>query len=313
MNSNRFIRRSKCPVCHATSYEKIYSLSYNSIALRNYFLDFYRGLELSDIECLANSDYILCACTSCHAVFQQEIPSPEFMAELYEVWIDSKGELARKASLPVGYYLGHVREIVLILQLFDKFSNSLRFLDFGMGWGAWALVAKALGVDSYGTEISEERIRYAQQGGIKAISWGDISQQEFDFINAEQVFEHIADPLDTLRYLKSGLRPGGIVKISVPYSPVINQSLRLMDWGQKKGSLFSLNPVAPLEHINYFRRSSIIRMGTECGMNEIRIPLMKQYRLSSLFVEGSISSGLKNILRPVYNRVGNYVFLQKMG
>jgi 2-polyprenyl-3-methyl-5-hydroxy-6-metoxy-1,4-benzoquinol methylase len=311
MSSNKFIHRINCPVCSAVSYDEIYRQSYGSLELRSYLLDFYRGLESSDILCIADSDYIVCLCRICDAIFQKNIPNAEFMAELYEVWIDSKNEMARKASLPIGYYLGHVREMVLILQLFDKLSSSLRFLDFGMGWGAWALAAKALGVDSYGTEISEERIRYAQQGGVKAISWEDIPQQEFDFINAEQVFEHITSPLDTLRHLKAGLRPGGIIKISVPYSPVINQSLRLMDWKRKKGSFFSINPVAPLEHINYFRRSSIVKMGNECGLNEIRIPLVVQYRLQTIFLEGSIASVLKNIIRPVYNRLGNYVFLQK--
>jgi 2-polyprenyl-3-methyl-5-hydroxy-6-metoxy-1,4-benzoquinol methylase len=311
MNLNKFLVRNKCPVCHSKNYHEFYRIPFSSKELINYFLNFYPNVTFSDIQSLAGSDYILCSCSKCKSIFQEEILAPKFMQELYEVWIDSKYELDRKLNLPVDYYLGHVREMILILKFFSKNSNSLRFLDFGMGWGAWALIAKALGIDSYGVEISEQRLNYAQNGGVKTIGWNEIPHLDFDFINAEQVFEHIPDPLATLLHLKSGLRPGGIVKISVPYSPVINESLKLMKWERKKGSLFSLNPVAPLEHVNYFRRSSIVKMGTECGMNEIRIPFMWQYRLSTLFIEGSIKSTLKNIIRPVYNRFGNYVFLQK--
>jgi 2-polyprenyl-3-methyl-5-hydroxy-6-metoxy-1,4-benzoquinol methylase len=309
--SNIFLERNKCPVCHSCLFNEIYRISFSSEKLINYFIKFYPNLVISDIYSLANSDYTLCRCSSCKAIFQKEVLGPEFMKKLYEVWIDSKTELDRKSSLSVSYYLGHFRELLLILTLFSKNSGSLRFLDFGMGWGAWATVAKALGVDSHGVEISAERMNYARRGGVKVINWDDIPHLEFDFINSEQVFEHIPDPLSTLRHLKSGLRPGGILKISVPYSPVIDQSLKLMDWGLDKGSLFSLNPVAPLEHVNYFRRSSILKMGNECGMHEIRIPLIRQYQMSTLLMEGSIGSTFKNIIRPLYNRLGNYVFLQK--
>ena len=48
----------------------------------------------------------------------------------------------------------------------------------------------------------------------------------FDFINTEQVFEHISEPLETLKELKTLLKPGGIIKISVPTADDINRRLK---------------------------------------------------------------------------------------
>lgn len=69
------------------------------------------------------------------------------------------------------------------------------------------------------------------------MSWEEIPQHQFDFINTEQVFEHIPKPLETLRYLKKALKTNGVLKISVPTANDIEQRLEIMDWKiPKRGS-----------------------------------------------------------------------------
>jgi SAM-dependent methyltransferase len=89
------------------------------------------------------------------------------------------------------------------------------------------------------------------------ITWDDIPKYRFDFINTEQVFEHIPEPLETLRHLIKSLETNGIIKISVPTANDVDRRLKIMDWEAPIDSRNSLDPVTPLEHINYFKRSSI--------------------------------------------------------
>ncbi len=103
-----------------------------------------------------------------------------------------------------------------ILDYFKNIKRELKFLDFGMDWGRWCLMSKAFGCDVYGTELSESRIKYGQSIGINVIDWDEISNFEFDFINTEQVFEHITSPLEILKYLSHSLKQHGLIKISVP-------------------------------------------------------------------------------------------------
>jgi SAM-dependent methyltransferase len=170
-----------------------------------------------------------------------------------------------------------------------------------MGWGEWVLMAKALGCDAWGTELSKERIRHAQSNGIKVVSWQEIPRHDFDFINTEQVFEHIARPLETLSHLCKALKPGGVIKISVPTASDIKRRLRLLDWAADKESANSLNPIAPLEHINFYRRKSLLRMAGIVGLREVRMPLTACYQ--ALFVSLSVETTLKNLLRPIYRNV----------
>ena len=67
-----------------------------------------------------------------------------------------------------------------------------------MGWGNWLLAAKALGVSVFGPQLSEERVKYAKKNGITVITWDEIQGSNFDYINTDQGFEHLPQPLETL-------------------------------------------------------------------------------------------------------------------
>jgi hypothetical protein len=73
-----------------------------------------------------------------------------------------------------------------------------------------------------------------------------------------------------------------------------------MDWSAPKGSKDSLNPVAPLEHINCFNRSSLLRLAAEAGLRETTLPLRVQYRYRK--VGAGLVATLKDMARPIYRR-----------
>jgi 2-polyprenyl-3-methyl-5-hydroxy-6-metoxy-1,4-benzoquinol methylase len=313
LNPN-FANRDKCPACTSCRLNKIYQSPFDSPPIKDYLKSFYTPQGKVEFEYLKGATYLLYECEACGLIFQGEVPDENLMERLYTHWIDpQKVFLQHHKQYKLGHYLRYAQEIMQIIAYFNVIPSSLTFFDFGMGWGEWALMAKAFGCESYGYELSKELIRYAKKNGIKVVSWEEIPQHQFDFINTEQVFEHISKPLETLCYLKMALKTGGVLKISVPTANDIEQRLEIMDWRIPKGNRNSLNPVAPLEHINFFRRKSIVKMAEKAGMKEVFIPMKIQYLYTIKWLGKKRT--IKNILTPINRNIlkkQNYLLFCKM-
>ena len=121
-----------------------------------------------------------------------------------------------------------------------------------MGWGHYCIAANAVGFNTYGCELSEERIKYAKTKGVNIIkNTKEINDNFYDFINVEQVFEHLSNPVEILQELSRILKLGGILKISVPNSMHSIKNLRSGSWKPIKDSL------EPLQHINSFTNQTL--------------------------------------------------------
>lgn len=314
MGNPWFETRDECPACASSNFRKIYETPYNEPPLTNYLVDFYSPQGGVEFEYLDGVSFVLCECTVCRTVFQRHIPNDALMSRLYENWIDHHKVCEQHGEQgSLDYYARHAQEIMQVISHFKRLPSTLHFFDYGMGLGKWALMAKAFGCESYGSELSRECKELAASSGIKVVEWDEIPRHRFDFINTEQVFEHIPRPLETLRHLRAALKAGGILKISVPPGNDIDRRLRKMNWKSPKGSRHSLNPVAPLEHINCFRRSSISRMAQEAQMEEVEIPMIHQYRYTIGWAGAKEIA--KNALRPLARNLSdreNYVFLRNI-
>lgn len=310
MTNPHFSYREQCPACHSGLLKEIYRKPFDESPIREYLQSFYSGGV--EMEYLQNAAFHLCECGECRLIFQKEIPGDSLMQVLYEKWIDpEKMFLQHQKNDDLNLHAYYSQEISTIIQFLKQIPSALSFLDFGMGWGKWALMAKAFGCDSYGVEFSEDRIEHAKSKGVKVLHWEDIPNHRFDFINTEQVFEHLSHPLKTLCHLKDSLNENGILKISVPTANNITTRLKIMNWEAPKGTKLSLNPVAPLEHLNYFRRESMIKMADRAGMKEVVIPMSVQYRFTTNW---SGARGIaKNIALPIYRNIlkrQNYILLR---
>lgn len=311
MSKNFFIKREFCPVCQSGNYKTIYSCGFLESPIKEYLSSFYFSQGVIEFEYLEGSKFILDKCSNCGLIFQEEIPNDFLMERLYEKWIDPQF-WKKEQSQSFDYFAQYAQEIMMILMYFNTTPSQLAFLDFGMGWGNWCLMAKAWGCDSYGYEISKSRIEYAKSRGIKVISLDEIPNHSFDFINTEQVFEHISEPLETLCFLKKSLKTKGLIRISVPDGGDIKRRLKILDWTAPKGSRNSLNIVSPLEHINCFNRSSIIKMAEIAGYEQVKMPLNLMYASSTNWIPAK--KALKNILIPLYRNAlskGAVLFFQK--
>lgn len=311
MNKSMFVERKSCPACRSNHIIEIYSALYTDKSLKKYLTDFYDSQGGIEFEYLIDEEYVLCECENCGLFFQKNIPNSFLMERLYEHWINPIKALENhKLKMTQYVYDNYTHEIKNIGSYFNKENSNINLLDFGMGWGAWLSTANKLGFQSYGIELSESKVKYASNNGINVIDLKQADNIKFDFINTEQVFEHIPNPLDTLERLKSLLKKNGLIKISVPTANNIEHRLKKMDWSAKKYAPKSLNVVSPLEHIQFFKRYSLVKMADKAGMYEANISLFSQWINSIGWLQPK--RFIRNAFLPIYRnfiKKQNYIFL----
>ena len=279
MSNQYFVTRTACPVCTSLRGKTLLVLDYCQSPLRDYLTSFYGAQGTVEFEYLEDAQYVLEECPDCSLIYQKQIPDDELMFRLYEKWLDPERVFEKfEHSYPLSYYADYARVIHDVVAYKDRAPATLKVLDFAMGWGNWAMMAKAFGCDVYGSELSPQRIAHAQRSGIKVISWDQIPLHQFDFINTDQVLEHVADPSGTLAHLKRALKSDGVMRVCVPDGRQIVSKLRAPIWTADKASPDSLNAVAPLEHINCFTNKSLGRLGEMVALRQIAIPRMLNSR-----------------------------------
>jgi 2-polyprenyl-3-methyl-5-hydroxy-6-metoxy-1,4-benzoquinol methylase len=304
MYMNIFTSRTECPSCTEKNAKEIFSADLLDPKIR-VFLD----SKIEDpaiVELFQGTSYTLLQCLNCGLVYQENIFSDQYLSKLYNEWVIHRDETPKAVEL-FGYY---ANEFFTISSFFDRPTHEIKVLDYGLGAGKWARVAKALDFDIYGTDLSRDLLDDAKKDGIKTCAIDELGKHKFDFINTEQVFEHLARPRETLLQLIESLAPKGIIKISVPDGANIEKRLPLMDWAAPRHSKRFLMPITPLIHINTFTHEVIHHMGRLLGLSRITPSLSDEYQILDA---RSAKGFVKSLLRPIYRRWNRpaYVFLQR--
>ena len=223
------------------------------------------------------------------------------MEKEYSEWSRPADLQADQQSHPLKYYLRRTQEVVSLIAHFQGTSSrngvthDLSVLDYGMGWGEFCQMARSFGCRTWGYDISQPVLERARQHGLQVIADPDQTDQQFDIINAEQVFEHLPDPLGTLRSLKRMLTPRGVIRVCVPSARRIHANLQRETFTAHRHAKTSLNAVAPLEHINCFAGDSLSAMGRAAGL----LP----FQLAEGLPIG-IKGALKEAARPLLSWLG---------
>ncbi|MDR2877077.1 MAG: class I SAM-dependent methyltransferase [Chromatiales bacterium] len=304
------IERKVCPACESGKFSTLFKEKFSDKKVWKFIERKFKNPE-NVRDLLADGNYELCKCRSCTLIFQRNILSDEYTSQLYDNWLideDAESELSKEKLAPrqLAYF---ANEVLTIGRLMKRPHHEIKVLDYGLGRGWWCQIAQAFGFDAYGTDLATRLVAQARDKGIKAIGVTELNTQRFDFINTEQVFEHLARPLDVLRQLREILGKTGVIKISVPEGRGLEKRIPLMDWSAPRWDKRYLVAATPLIHINTFTQRSIAAMAKRAGLNALTVPIRHHYSLcdtSSLHTIG------KSLVRPLYRRLigSNYVFLQ---
>lgn len=311
-----FVRRERCPSCASSDLQVVYESAFTAGAVGE-FVRVYYGI---DPAILSSAPYQLVECQSCTLLYQGWVGNDAFLRRIYGQWINDVNhpghdqEYQRIMRQPLEYRDAH--EVMTVAAYLRRRPEHLTVLDHGMGWAIWAQIAKSLGCDTYGTEISDARVEFARNCEIKVVPADDLPAERFDFVNTEQVMEHLAEVRTTAESLARSLRPGGILKISVPCGEGARALVAKLQQGEHP-TISEFMPIQPLEHVNTFNLRTLHRLAETLGLRIVRPSLGQRYaflRWPNTLSLKRPKNVLKELVRPFYtfsNSRNLYVWLQR--
>ncbi len=309
-----FVARLKCPACESESRAELFACAMLEEPIRSHLVEQYKTVGAIELEYLKGAVFRVLECLACGLVYHAEVPNDSLMTRIYDHWIDPTRALGtQRAQRDMDSRLRFVRELMLAEHRLRKSDTPLSVLDYGMGWGAWCTMARAFGCDVHGHESSPLRIEHARTLGVPLVLWDQLPGRNFDLINAEQVFEHLSDPLGALRHLCSALAPKGMIKLSVPDGRDIKRRLATGDWAAMDGPR-SLLPITPLQHLNCFHRAALVNMAKLAGLRPASLTLGDWWSANADWVEpGRVLGALTRPLGRRFFSSDTYVFFEREG
>ena len=126
-----FLTRDCCPCCQTTHVRELYRCGYDDPPLQDYLTTAYKAVGPGiDYAALQGAMFILVECPNCELIYQQEIPDPALMEQLYEHWIDPQTVFARhQQSDTLAYHSRDAQEIMQVMAILGKSPHTLAFLD----------------------------------------------------------------------------------------------------------------------------------------------------------------------------------------
>jgi 2-polyprenyl-3-methyl-5-hydroxy-6-metoxy-1,4-benzoquinol methylase len=229
-----------CPVCSATT---------ATTEVLSYKTDLFGG------------PMVLSTCTQCGTVYQPHVPDQRALAQHY----NHMGSSAEATTLTPLLRLRIQRMLDALRPRGRGDRRAPRLLEIGCGGGLVVRVARELGWQVHGTEVSPSLAALLRpmmgdtlfHGGLPEAK---LPERSFDAALMVEVIEHLPDPVTYLREAYRLLAPNGVLFMTTPNIAGLSSSL----WGRRWR-------VVADEHINYFDRATLARLLRAARFDEVRI------------------------------------------
>lgn len=289
-----FIHRANCPLCSSGKRRRLYTDSLTNMSA--YLEQRYKGLVTTKEILKAEYEAVIC---ECGFLYQSIIPDEAGLAHFYNNLIPEDNVNKRKYGTRSHYYL-YAREAGAISKLIKKPHKDISVLDFGGGWGYWALMCKAWGYDTSHYDLSD-KCRSHVRDELKIESLNKLNGM-YDFINTDQLFEHLPAPLSDFGSMIGHLNKGGYIHIKVP-------NARKLMKGFDNPNFFKAphKALMPLEHLNAFTHKTLINMAKRFDLKYVDYPIIFSHRYGLRVM-------LKGIARKYYEDFyGTSLYFRKDG
>lgn len=298
------IQRLVCPVSGANA-DVIFSRPYSLPEMRV----FTKRCGLT--AALADKPYEIRFCPASGLHFQTWVMDDRELAGLYSPPADENFFREQIGQQKLHWFAHMTEEILVMRQLVT--ARTPVVLDFGCNCGKWASMALAHGCEVYGVDVNRDAAAFCAARGIKMLFQNDLGRARFDFINADQVVEHLTEPLGVARLLADALKPGGFLKLGTPDNPRLPQQLRAAQASGNNAVLAAktLDSLSALEHVNLFNNGSLRLLGERVGLRPARLPFFKWLGAGQLW--NLPRQFNRNLTTPGkrWRMKGTYVWLQK--
>jgi len=229
----------KCPICNQTNLRKIKSSVSN-------------GINFSVFQCQNEQ---------CFHGFIDPIPSAKFLERFYSG--DKLNDYMMDDKC-IKDYTDHFNH--LLSNYINSYVKPGKLLDIGAGTGIFMNAARNNGWLVDGIDFNRSSTEYAKDKFDLFIHRGDMYNLEsffikgsYDLIIMNHVLEHVIDPVEYLKYIRSYLKQAGLILVTVPNI--------LSDDFKKEGSEWSYLHIPG--HISYFSRHSLDNVFNESGFKKL--------------------------------------------
>lgn len=260
------IQRTQCPICKRAA-NPIFARPYSIPRLQNMV----RASGLGDR--IANSTYEIRECSPCQLHFQTLVMSDSELESWYSPPKDDAAFLKEIGEQRLHWFAHQTEEILVLRQVCG--SRVPRVLDFGCNWGKWSSMALAHGCEVFAVDVNRDAARFCASRGIRMISMQDVVSLQFDFINVDQVMEHLTAPLEIAQALVRALKPGGLMKLSTPCNKQLPVRLARSTHSGDDSLLDekTLDSLFPLMHVNLFTPHALRALARAADLEEFKQPL----------------------------------------
>jgi len=184
----------------------------------------------------------LVKCSSCSFVFITAIPSAEELHNLYCDYSYGEDQFVSPVTL---------KRYKEILEGFEPYRKHNRLLDVGCGNGQLLSVARQMGWECLGLEVSPKAVEVCRLQGLTVLE-GTLAERieqlpQCDVVVSVEVLEHLNTPGKELAMMHDILRPGGLLYLTTPN---FNGLLRLIT-----GQDYAL--IGYPEHLCYFTPATL--------------------------------------------------------
>jgi len=154
------------------------------------------------------------------------------------------------------------RRLETVLALLSDRGSRARLLDVGCSSGAFLRVARELGLEAEGVEISSEAAEAARQAGFRVhtglLENAGYPDASFDAIALIELLEHLREPRGLLAECGRILRPGGILMATTPNGASWTARAMGASW-----DVFSLRGMGG--HVSFFNPGSLRLLAQRSG------------------------------------------------
>jgi SAM-dependent methyltransferase len=208
----------------------------------------------------SKNGYEIHRCPDCGLLFIHPFPSPGELSDFYSNYHKSK-QYGDKIASKIKRARKRIRSLGR--------SNGRTLLDVGCNLGFATEAGRSLGYRATGIDIDEDAVERAKvafpECDFRPVSIDALAQggEKFDTIYCSEVIEHLVDPLDFLKNIKSVMKNHGVLFMTTP--DVGHYSLP-----KKIGKLVEWTTFRPPEHLLYFDRKSLGILFKKAGFHDVK-------------------------------------------